>query len=67
MDRLKILYILLACSVLLSVVFGILILIPYLEGSYTGGIGSWGGVISQLLLSTAFIIEIVRIKKRKDN
>ena len=67
MNRLKILYILLACTVLLSVVFGILILIPYLEGNYTGGIGTWGGVTSQLLLSAALIIEIARIKKGKNN
>ena len=67
MDRLKILYILLACTVLLSVVFGLLILIPYLDGNYMGGKGTWGGVISQLLLSAALIIEIVRVKKGKNN
>ena len=70
MNRLKLLYILLTCTVLLSVIFGILILLQYLEGNHTGGIGTWGtwsGVISQLLLSVALIIEIVNIKRGKNH
>ena len=67
MDRLKILYILLGCTVLLSLVFGILILIQDSEANYIGGTGAWCGVISQLLLSAALMIEIARIKKGRDN
>ena len=66
MNRLKLLRFLFALSIVLSVVFGILLILSDLRGNVIGIIGLWCGFISQLLLATVMYSEIRREKKWQD-
>ena len=66
MNRLKLLRFLLALFIVLTVVFGIGLIIPDMKGNVLGRIGLWCGFISQLLLAVVMYSEIRRTKRGKD-
>ena len=66
MNRQKFLRILFALSIVLTVIFGILLLVPDMKGNELGRIGLWCGLISQLLLAVAMYSEIRRQQKAQD-
>ena len=63
MNRLKLLRILFALFIVLTVVFGIGLIIPDMRGNVLGRIGLWCGFISQILLAASMYSEIRRSKK----
>ena len=66
MNRLKLLRILFVLFIVLTVVFGILLILPDLRGDVIGRIGLWCGFISQLLLAAVMYSEIRKTKKGQD-
>ena len=66
MNRLKLLRFLLALFIVLTVVFGIGLILPDMKGNVLGRIGLWCGFISQLLLAVVIYSEIRRTKRGKD-
>ncbi len=66
MNRQKFLRILFALSIVLTVVFGIGLIIPDMRGNVLGRIGLWCGFISQILLAASMYSEIRRSKKGQD-
>ena len=66
MNRLKLLRFLLALFIVLTVVFGIGLILPDMKGNVLGRIGLWCGFISQLLLAVVMYSEIRRTKRGKD-
>ena len=67
MNRLKLLRLLFALFIVLTVVFGILLIVPEMRGDVLGRIGLWCGFISQLLLAVVMYSEIKRNKKGQDS
>ena len=67
MNRLKLLRFLFVLFIVLTVVFGILLLVPDLRDNILGRIGLWCGYISQLLLAVAMYSEIRKTKKEQDD
>ena len=63
MNRLKLLRFLFALFIVLTVVFGILLILPDMRDNVLGRIGLWCGFISQLLLAVVMYSEIRRGKK----
>ena len=63
MNRLKHLRFLFALFVVLTVIFGILLLVEDLKDDVIGRIGLWCGFISQLLLAVVMYSEIRKAKK----
>ena len=63
MNRLKLLRFLFTLFIVLTVVFGIGLILPDLRGNVLGRIGLWCGFISQLLLAVVMYSEIRRTKK----
>lgn len=66
MNRLKLLRFLLSLFIVLTVVFGIGLILPDMKGNVLGRIGLWCGFISQLLLAVVMYSEIRRTKRGKD-
>ena len=66
MNRLKLLRILFALFIVLTVVFGIGLIIPDMRGNVLGRIGLWCGFISQILLAASMYSEIRKSKKGQD-
>ena len=66
MNRQKFIRILFALSIVLTVVFGIGLIIPDMKGNALGRIGLWCGFISQILLAASMYSEIRRSKKGQD-
>lgn len=67
MNRLKLLRFLFVLFIVLTVVFGILLILPDMKDNVLGRIGLWCGFISQLLLAVVMYSEIRKDKKRKDS
>lgn len=67
MNRLKHLRFLFALFVVLTVIFGILLLVEDLKDDVIGRIGLWCGFISQLLLAVVMYSEIRKAKKGQNN
>lgn len=67
MNRLKLLRFLFALFIVLTVVFGIGLILPDMRGNVLGRIGLWCGFISQLLLAVVMYSEIRRTKKGQDS
>jgi Na+-driven multidrug efflux pump len=67
MNRLKLLRILFILSVVLTVVFGILLILTDMRGTVLGRIGLWCGFISQLLLTVVMYSEIRKDKRGRDS
>ena len=67
MNRLKHLRFLFALSVLLTVFFGILLIVKDMTDGVLGIIGLWCGFISQLLLAVVMYSEIRKAKKGQNN
>ena len=67
MNRLKHLRFLFALSVLLTVFFGILLIVKDMTDGVLGRIGLWCGFISQLLLAVVMYSEIRKAKKGQNN
>ena len=67
MNRLKLLRFLFALSVLLTVFFGILLIVKDMTDGVLGRIGLWCGFISQLLLAVVMYSEIRKAKKGQNN
>lgn len=63
MNRLKHLRFLFVLFVVLTVIFGILLLVEDLKDDVIGRIGLWCGFISQLLLAVVMYSEIRKAKK----
>jgi succinate-acetate transporter protein len=63
MNRLKLLRLLFALFIVLTVLFGILLILPDLRGNVLGRIGLWCGFVSQLLLAVVMYSEIRKDKK----
>ena len=66
MNRMKLLRILFVLFIVLTVVFGILLILPDMRGNVLGRIGLWCGFISQLLLAVVMYSEIRKDKKGQD-
>ena len=67
MNRIKLLRILFALFIVLTVLYGIGLIIPDLRDNILGRIGLWCGFISQLLLAVVMYSEIRKTKKGQDN
>ena len=67
MNRLKHLRILFVLFIVLTVVFGILLIVPDMRDNVLGRIGLWCGFISQLFLAVVMYSEIRREKKGLDS
>ena len=67
MNRLKPLRFLFALFVLLTVFFGILLIVKDMTDGVLGRIGLWCGFISQLLLAVVMYSEIRKAKKGQNN
>ena len=67
MNRLKHLRFLFALSVVLTVFFGILLIVEDMRDNVLGRIGLWCGFISQLLLAVVMYSEIRKAKKGQNN
>ena len=67
MNRLKHLRFLFSLSVLLTVFFGILLIVEDMRDGVLGRIGLWRGFISQLLLAVVMYSEIRKAKKGLNN
>jgi succinate-acetate transporter protein len=66
MNRMKLLRILFVLFIVLTVVFGILLILPDMRGNVLGRIGLWCGFISQFLLAVVMCSEIRKDKKGQD-
>ncbi len=66
MNRLKLLRFLFALFVVLTVIFGIGLIVPEMRGNVLGRIGLWCGFISQFLLAVVMYSEMRREKKGQD-
>ena len=66
MNKLKLLRFLFALFIVLSLAFGVLLIVPDTRGNVLGRIGLWCGLVSQLLLAGVMYSEIRRIKKGKE-
>ena len=66
MNRLKLLRILFALFIVLTVIFGVGLFIPEMRNNELGRIGLWCGFISQILLAASMYSEIRRSKKGQD-
>ena len=66
MNRLKHLRFLFVLAILLTVVFGVGLIVPDMKDNELGRIGLWCGLVSQLLLVGAMYSEIRRHKKGQD-
>lgn len=67
MNRLKLLGFLFALFIVLTIIFGIGLILPDMRGNVLGRIGLWCGFISQLLLAVVMYSEIRRTKKGEDS
>ena len=67
MNRLKLLRLLFALFIVLTVVFGILLIVPEMRGNVVGRIGLWCGFISQLILAVVMYSEIRKDKKGQES
>ena len=67
MNRLKHLRFLFALSVVLTVFFGILLIVKDMTDGVLGRIGLWCGFISQLFLAVVMYSEIRKAKKGQNN
>ena len=67
MNRLKHLRFLFALFVVLTVFFGILLIVEDMRENVLGRIGLWCGLISQLLLAVVMYSEIRKEKKGQNN
>ena len=67
MNRLKNLRFLFALFVVLTVFFGILLIVEDMRDNVLGRIGLWCGLISQLLLAVVMYSEIRKEKKGQNN
>lgn len=67
MKRLKHLRFLFVLFVVLTVFFGILLIVEDMRDNVLGRIGLWCGLISQLLLAVVMYSEIRKEKKRQNN
>lgn len=67
MNRLKHLRFLFVLFVVLTVFFGILLIVEDMRDNVLGRIGLWCGLISQLLLAVVMYSEIRKEKKRQNN
>ena len=67
MNRLKLLRFLFALFVVLTVIFGIGLIVPDMKDNELGRIGLWCGFISQLLLAVVMYSEIRKAKKGQNN
>ena len=65
MNRLKLLRFLFALSIVLTVIFGLGLIIPSMRGNVLGRIGLWCGFVSQFLLAVSTYSEIRRDKKKE--
>ena len=63
MNKLKLSWFLFILALVLSVVFGVLLILPSTKGNELGRIGLWCGLVSQLLLAVAMFSEIRKSKK----
>ena len=63
MNRLKLLRFLFILFIVLTVVFGIELILPDMRGNVLGRIGLWCGFISQLLLAVVMYSEIRKNKR----
>lgn len=66
MNRLKLLRFLFVLFIVLTVVYGVGLIVPDLKGNALGRIGLWCGFISQLILAVVMYSEIRRSKKEQD-
>ena len=67
MNRLKYLRFLFVLFVVLTVFFGILLIVKDMKDGVLGRIGLWCGLISQLLLAVVMYSEIRKEKKGQNN
>jgi len=67
MNRLKHLRFLFVLFVVLTVFFGILLIVEDMRDNVLGRIGLWCGLISQLLLAVVMYSEIRKAKKGQNN
>ena len=67
MNRLKHLRFLFVLFVVLTVFFGILLIVEDMRDNVLGRIGLWCGLISQLLLAVVMYSEIRKKKKGQNN
>ena len=67
MNRLKHLRFLFVLAIVLTVIFGIGLIVPDMKGNTLGRIGLWCGFISQILLAASMYSEIRRSKKGQDD
>ncbi len=67
MNRLKYLRFLFVLFVVLTVFFGILLIVEDMRDNVLGRIGLWCGLISQLLLAVVMYSEIRKAKKGQNN
>ena len=65
MNRHRLLRFLFALSIVLTVIFGIELIIPSMRGNVLGRIGLWCGFVSQFLLAVSMYSEIRRDKKKE--
>ena len=66
MNRLKHLRFLFVLAIVLTVIFGIGLIVPDMKCNELGRIGLWCGLVSQLLLAVVMYSEIRRQKKEQD-
>ena len=66
MNRLKHLRFLFVLAIVLTVIFGIGLIVPDMKDNELGRIGLWCGLVSQLLLAVVMYSEIRRHKKEQD-
>ena len=67
MNRLKLLRFLFALFIVLTVVFGIGLIVPDMKDNALGRIGLWCGFISDLVLAGVMYSEIRRTKRGEDS
>ncbi len=65
MNRHRLLRFLFALFIVLTVIFGIGLIIPSMRGKVLGRIGLWCGFVSQFLLAVSMYSEIRRDKKKE--
>jgi len=65
MNRHRLLRFLFALFIVLTVIFGIGLIIPSMRGNELGRIGLWCGFVSQFLLAVSMYSEIRRDKKKE--
>ena len=67
MRRLKFLRFLFVLALVLTVLFGIGLIVPDMRGDLLGRIGLWCGLVSQLLLAGVMYSEIKRQKNGQED